>query len=225
MEYMYQAVIGLLMLAAMGWLMSRKLKLAGAAPLALMIVMLLSIAQPGVVAAATVSKTFTTHTQVSAALLVYGGETFTFNVSGTFVGTVKLQKSLNGSAWENVISTNAAYSRTIYADAGKGQREYYRVFASTHTSGSIVTAIQCAFAWSRRSPTSATWSRRLTTPRARSSSSSTMTASSPTCRLACPRARRRDSPPASWACSRPRTGRRTTRRATRSTTQRSTRWR
>ena len=95
------------------------------------------------VSAATVSKSFTTHSQASGNLLVFGGETFTMTVSGTFVGSVKLQKSRNGSDFQDVVgvSTGAAYSVTHNVDAADGARVFYRIYASTHTSGTIVTSL------------------------------------------------------------------------------------
>lgn len=95
-------------------------------------------------AAATVSKSFTTHSQASSNLLVVGSEQFTFAVSGTWVGTVKLQKSRNGADFKDVIgyeAVTANTSVTLTADTAPGQRTYYRVFCSTYTSGTIVTAL------------------------------------------------------------------------------------
>lgn len=110
-----------------------------------MVVLLVSIAAvPMTAAAATVSKSFTTHSQASSPLLVFGGETFTFAVSGSFIGSVKLQKSHNGADYKDLtptISTGAAYSNTLYAEAPLGRLVYYRVYASTHTSGTIVTSL------------------------------------------------------------------------------------
>ena len=143
---MYHVGIGLLMLAVTYWMVGRKLKPFVVAAIALLLVGSLAL-RPGIVAAASVSKTFTDHSEASDVLLVYGGESFTYSVSGTFVGVVKLQRSLNAKSWENFLvipssfSTSPALTGTIQADAGKGQRVYYRVYASTHTSGSIVTAL------------------------------------------------------------------------------------
>lgn len=107
--------------------------------------LLVSVASlPTLAAATTVSKSFTTHSTASEPLLVFGGETFTFTVSGTFVGTVKLQKSFNGADFADLtpaISTGAAFDRTLPAGAALGRLVYYRVYASTHTSGTIVTTL------------------------------------------------------------------------------------
>ncbi len=108
----------------------------------------LTLTVAGIVApvnAATVSKSFTTHSQASSPLLVFGGESFNFTVSGTFVGTVKLQRSLNGvdyKDFEPAISTNAAYNVNHFAEGvAPNRRAWYRVYASTHTSGTIVTSL------------------------------------------------------------------------------------
>ncbi len=91
---------------------------------------------------ATVSKSFTDHSTASSALVVFGEETFTFAVSGTFVGTVKLQKSKNGLDWQDTgVSATGAYSAIHQSQNARGKREYYRVYASTHTSGTIVTSL------------------------------------------------------------------------------------
>lgn len=95
------------------------------------------------VKAATVNKTFTTHSQAGGSLLVMGGEQFSFSVSGSFVGTVQLQRSRNGADFVDVVglSETGAYSANLQSPAAPGQRTYYRVFCSTHTSGSIVTSL------------------------------------------------------------------------------------
>ncbi len=99
------------------------------------------------VLAATVTKSFTNHSQASNPLLVFGGETFTYSVSGTWVGEVKLQKSLNGSDYQNFLvisssfSTTPALTGTVFADVALGRTAYYRVYASTYTSGTIVTSL------------------------------------------------------------------------------------
>lgn len=135
--------IGLLMLAET---VKRKVK-EGAIALLVLGVILSSMGAPQLAAAATVSKTFTTHSTASDVLLVYGGESFTYDVSGTFVGTVKLQRSRNGSSWENFLvisssfSTTPALTGTIQVETARGVRQFFRVYASTHSEGSIVTSI------------------------------------------------------------------------------------
>lgn len=108
------------------------------------VVMMATLFVPALVSAATVSKSFTTHSVASSPLIVFGGETFTFNVSGTFSGSVKLQKSDNGSDYRDLtpaVSTQAAYSGTFYADSALDRPQYYRVYCSTHQSGTIVTSL------------------------------------------------------------------------------------
>lgn len=138
--------IGLVMLAATYWLMGRKARQSAMLVLAALIV-LLSIGQPGLAAAASVSKTFTTHSVASNPLSVYGGETFTYAFSGTWVGQLELQRSRNGSAWESFLvvsssfSTNPALTGVVSNTNARGVRQFYRVYMSTHSSGSAVTTI------------------------------------------------------------------------------------
>lgn len=90
--------------------------------------------------AATVSKSFTTHSSGSAALYVRPGDSFSYSVSGTFVGTVVLQKSRDGANFSQVGSAiTGAASSTIKNDSGAAYA--FRVYCSTHTSGTIVTSL------------------------------------------------------------------------------------
>ena len=114
--------------------------------LALTIVgMLVNLILPTTAGAVTVSKSFTTHSTAGTPLLVFGGESLTFTVSGTFSGTVYVQRSDNGSDYRNTSvyfsGVNLSSSAVIYATGQLGKPEYYRVYCSTHQSGTIVTAL------------------------------------------------------------------------------------
>lgn len=99
------------------------------------------LAFAGPAAAATVSATFTTHGSSSSRLLVRGDETFDYSVSGTFIGTVTLQKSFNSSDFKTVLTINSASSGRWDVGEGAGRRVWFRMYCSTHTSGSIVTSM------------------------------------------------------------------------------------
>lgn len=92
---------------------------------------------------ATVATSFTAVGEGNK-LFVRKGTTFTYAVSGTFVGTVRLERSLDGgSTWERLAITAS--------DAASGQFEsnipvqpndaHYRFFCSAFTSGTIVTSL------------------------------------------------------------------------------------
>lgn len=80
----------------------------------------------------TVAKTFSAADQVSATFLLTKGQTGTYVITGTFVGTLKLERSINGgTSWEPVSSFTTTASSTILYDEGA-----YRFRCSAYTSGS-----------------------------------------------------------------------------------------
>lgn len=90
--------------------------------------------------AASALKTFTTHTQGGPVLYVAAGESFDYSISGTFVGTVRLERSDNGVNYETTgLLFSAPATGNHINDTRKGQA--YRVYCTTHTSGSIVTSL------------------------------------------------------------------------------------
>lgn len=92
----------------------------------------------------TVDKTFTATGQ-SALLLRRHGQSLRYSVSGTFSGTVVLERSLNGgSSWEAVLSASAAASGTILCENPTRSDMNYRFRCSVYSSGSIVTQIAAA---------------------------------------------------------------------------------
>lgn len=91
---------------------------------------------------ATVSTSFTA-VGVSAALLVKHGDSFTYDVSGTFVGTVVIEKSQSPdqSFTPTAISATGAASGTIIVSNPDQGTAYFRFRCSAFTSGTIVTSL------------------------------------------------------------------------------------
>lgn len=89
---------------------------------------------------ATLSKSFTA-TGVGGALSIRSGESFTYDVSGTFVGTVRLEKSYDAVNYVTELSATAAASGTVISDAAPRASAWYRFRCKAFTSGTIVTSI------------------------------------------------------------------------------------
>lgn len=94
------------------------------------------------ISAYTVSKSFTA-TGAGTAIAVLNGDSYTYSVSGTFVGSVVLEKSSNGGQSWKIITTYSAPQSSITKnpeglDAGVTA---YRFRCSAYTSGTIVTSI------------------------------------------------------------------------------------
>lgn len=89
---------------------------------------------------ATISKSFTA-VGTGSSLFVRAGESFTYDVSGTFVGTVLIERTENGGlSYEPVgISATGSASGTVvnYSNVGAN----YRFRCSAFTSGTIVCAL------------------------------------------------------------------------------------
>lgn len=89
----------------------------------------------------TVSKSFTA-TGNGDALFVRNNESFTYSVSGTFVGTVVLEKSNNGGlTWTPITSATGAASGTVVVENTDGSAVVVRFRCSAFTSGTIVTSL------------------------------------------------------------------------------------
>lgn len=73
-------------------------------------------------------------------LLVRNGESFTYDVSGTFVGTVRLQQFRRGG-WELLAAVTEAAGATLILDSGNKPNARVRFKCSAFTSGTIVTDI------------------------------------------------------------------------------------
>jgi hypothetical protein len=86
-----------------------------------------------------VSKSFTAVGD-GPELLVRNQEQFSYDVSGTFVGTVKLEQESHGG-WTVVASVTTAASGTVVCEAGNKPHARFRFRCSAFTSGTIVTAL------------------------------------------------------------------------------------
>lgn len=91
---------------------------------------------------ATVAASFTAVGSGSR-LFVRHGESFTYSVSGTFVGTVVLERTRNGGlTFESTgISATAAASGTVFVETPDQAPAEYRFRCSAFTSGTIVTSL------------------------------------------------------------------------------------
>lgn len=89
--------------------------------------------------AVTISKSFTA-TGTGAALAVLSGESFSYSVSGTFVGTVVLESSSDGGQnWVAVLSATGSASGTLPNLTSK--QVIYRFECTAYTSGTVVTSV------------------------------------------------------------------------------------
>lgn len=86
-----------------------------------------------------VSKSFTA-VGVGPELFVANGESFTYDVSGTFVGTVQLQQFSRGG-WTVLATATDAASGTLILDALNKPYARLRFQCTAFTSGTIVTAL------------------------------------------------------------------------------------
>lgn len=106
----------------------------------LFLALVLALLFAGNVLAATVSKSFTA-TGEGGSLSVKVGDSFTYAVSGTFVGTVVLQRSTNSFTWSTVTSATSSASGTVIASSNNANQVTYRWFCTDYTSGTIVTSM------------------------------------------------------------------------------------
>lgn len=86
-----------------------------------------------------VSKSFTA-VGAGPELLVRNGESFDYAVSGTFVGTVKVEQFEKGG-WTALASKTAAASDTLTIASGNKTAARIRFRCSAFTSGTIVTSL------------------------------------------------------------------------------------
>jgi hypothetical protein len=88
---------------------------------------------------ATLSKSFTAAGN-GTGLSIVPDDKMTYDVSGTFVGTVVLERTLDaGATWTTITSATGAASGTIHNQEAKTAT--YRFRCSAFTSGTIVTAL------------------------------------------------------------------------------------
>jgi hypothetical protein len=88
-----------------------------------------------------ISKSFTAVGN-SAEILIKHKESIVFSVSGTFVGTVVLERSFDGGqSWETIHSKTAAASGSYQSLTPSNPDVRYRYRCSAFTSGTIVTSL------------------------------------------------------------------------------------
>jgi hypothetical protein len=87
----------------------------------------------------TVSKSFTA-VGAGGEFLVRPGESMNYSVSGTFVGTVVLERTRTAlQSFDAIVTATAAASGTVKNEGPSA--EHYRFRCSAYTSGTIVTAL------------------------------------------------------------------------------------
>src|SRR5947209_511085 len=91
----------------------------------------------------TVSKSFTAVGQVSNTQGVRAGENFSYAISGTFVGTVVIERQVANDvpSWETLLTASAGASGYLPAETKGEPMARIRVRCSAYTSGTIVTSI------------------------------------------------------------------------------------
>src|SRR5690349_17022325 len=73
------------------------------------------------------------------------GDTITYSVSGTFVGTAILQRRVGADAWAPVVSATSSASGTFLAEPlSNATGAVYRFRCDRYTSGTIVTSLSNA---------------------------------------------------------------------------------
>lgn len=90
-----------------------------------------------------IAKSFTA-VGVGPGLIIKEGDSFSYKVSGTFVGTIVLEKSVGGSAWIPLIpsiSAAAVASGNVVVSLSDQGSASFRFRCSAFTSGTIVTSI------------------------------------------------------------------------------------
>lgn len=86
-----------------------------------------------------VTKSFTA-VGVGPELLVRNGESFTYDLSGTFVGTLKVEQFDKGG-WTVLVSKAAAAGATVTIDSGNKPAARIRFRCTAYTSGTAVTSL------------------------------------------------------------------------------------
>lgn len=90
---------------------------------------------------ATASKSFTA-TGNGTQLLVRSGALFSYAITGTFVGTVILERTRDGGiTWEVLATKTAPASATLLCETPDGGPAVHRFRCSAYTSGTIVTTL------------------------------------------------------------------------------------
>jgi len=96
-----------------------------------------------------IEKTFSAATQFSGPVLLRQGRTMAISISGTFVGTVQIQKiipedgdnsyPLHSDARWNVVQS---YTAPVEEQVQQGDNCWYRAYCSAYTSGSPVAKLK-----------------------------------------------------------------------------------
>lgn len=90
----------------------------------------------------TVAKSFTSVSVSAQHMLVRHGEFFDYSLSGTFVGTLLLQKSTDGGLnWETLLTATAAASGRLLVENQGRSHCVVRWICSAYTSGTAVTSV------------------------------------------------------------------------------------
>lgn len=93
---------------------------------------------------AIVSNSFTA-TGNGPSILIPFGSNYSYSVSGTFVGTVVLEKSGNNNTWMPLVTATTTASGTLNSESPDRQPSYFRFRCSAFTSGTIVTTLTSGF--------------------------------------------------------------------------------
>ncbi|MCP5006512.1 MAG: hypothetical protein GY941_21620 [Planctomycetes bacterium] len=97
---------------------------------------LFSITQPRVNTITSGTSTGSTTGVIGSAILVEGA--FSMNTSGTWIGTLALQRSIDGTLWENFRSWTSNNDRNVqYTGTEPEENVQYRINVTSHTSGTI----------------------------------------------------------------------------------------
>ena len=97
---------------------------------------LFSITQPRVNTIVKGKSTGSTTGVIDSAIVVEGA--FSFNTSGTWIGTITLQRSIDGSTWENFRAWTSNNDRNIQYTGSEAEDDIqYRINVTEHTSGTI----------------------------------------------------------------------------------------
>jgi len=91
-----------------------------------------------------VARSFTS-VGAGTAISVKHNAYFAYSISGTFVGTIVLERSTNGISWDILTTKTAAASDKLLANHPAQGNAQYRLRCSAYTSGTIVTTIEDQF--------------------------------------------------------------------------------
>ena len=98
---------------------------------------LFSVTQPRAATIVSGTKLGSTTGVIDTSILVEGA--FSFNTSGTWIGTIKLERSINsGSSWETFRAWTSNNDRNVqYTGSEEEDNILYRINVTSHTSGTV----------------------------------------------------------------------------------------